>query len=248
MNKITRKEALELIELDKYRTIPDSISRLSMATLYFALLEQEQKDIQSVFLQESKKLSINLIDRINEKNDQFPFGFMIKLFRSPKGSHEWYEKQKCSNGLEAVRQLITSERIFEDIELAQSNNYPIHLYMREWIDIDPELEFRCFIKDKKIVGISQYDYHVVLSERYTKLKDSFDYAIRQFLECRLIPHLCVSDVVVDVYIKYKVCGNIYEYEVRLIELNPFNVWTDPCLFNWNKEFDGTFRINKINEK
>jgi hypothetical protein len=33
----------------------------------------------------------------------------------------------------------------------------LHLVLRKWIEVEPSMEFRCFVKDRELVGISQRD-------------------------------------------------------------------------------------------
>ncbi|XP_066586682.1 translation initiation factor eIF2 assembly protein-like isoform X1 [Prorops nasuta] len=75
---------------------------------------------------------------------------------------------KC-NSLEDVYLLLkSSDRITKDLTAIKhlaSNGYPLKfsLILKQWTDINPCTEFRCFVVDKELIGISQRD----ISQYYT---------------------------------------------------------------------------------
>lgn len=189
----------------------------------------------------------NLAIRIGVAAREFPNGVFVRLgSRSPKDS--WLGHREGFHvmaGIKAIKLLTDcSERIAEDIRLALDNNYLPHIFLRQWIDMEPWQEFRCFMKDRKLVGISQYSY--LEGECFKELveyKDSIRWAIEMFFEkFKQASHL--NNVVFDVIVTKIQRENEIQWEVKLLEINPFMVLTDPCLYDWNKpgEFDGSIRI------
>ncbi len=164
--------------------------------------------------------------------------------RSPKDS--WYGSEhgfKVLNSHEALSILMgDSERVFDDLCLAINENYIPHIWIRQWVDMSKWSEFRCFMKARKLVGISQYFYRDGAFEEIISDADTIKWAIEQFFpEFASLSHL--EDVVFDVYLKRRRYGDATAWECKLIEINPYFELTDPCLFNWNNPdgFDGSFK-------
>lgn len=99
------------------------------------------------------------------------------------------------------------------------------LVLRKWIDINPALEFRVFVHDHKIIGVSQRDLnqYVFLEE----LKEKLGKAIADFLP-KVINKFSLSKFILDVYIPRP-----YN-KVTIIDVNPFSRKTSPALFTWNE--------------
>lgn len=107
--------------------------------------------------------------------------------------------------------------------LQPSTSY--ELVLRQWFDLNPALEFRCFVRNRVLICISQRDYlkyYPFLSE----LKDSLGYEIEEFFENYLQRFFPDENFVFDVYIPEP-----YD-RVYLIDINPFAPQTDPLLFTW----------------
>jgi hypothetical protein len=111
------------------------------------------------------------------------------------------------------------------------------LYLRPYREFPRWTEFRLFIRNRAIVGISQYH----LDRRYPEILNHAE-AIRQALAAfnhRLLPALHQDTIVADVAVDP--AGQALPL---LIELNPFVARTGPGLFSWagGGNFDGSFRI------
>lgn len=189
--------------------------------------------------------------RVNEAVATFPNGAFTRLgSRSPKDS--WLAAREGSMktvvGQNPLRFMLDcSERIYEDLTLAIQNEYPPHIFVRQWIDLNPWQEFRCFMRGRKLVGISQYYYRDVMPE-IVENANSIEAAIKTWFEgCfRFTSHL--DDVVFDIVINQRVLGvarEWHDWDIRLLEINPFFELTDPCMFDWRdggSDFDGSFRF------
>lgn len=91
--------------------------------------------------------------------------------------------------------------------------------------MNPSLEFRCFVKSRVLVGISQRDH----LNHYTylgELKDSLGYEIEEFFENYLQDSFPDDSFVFDVFVPEP-----YD-RVFLIDINPWAPTTDPLLFTW----------------
>jgi hypothetical protein len=151
--------------------------------------------------------------------------FFVRLgSRSPKDNPVEIKEPK-----DVLTAFGDSERILEDLNLALNNNYHPFIFVRKWVDIKRKYEFRCFVKNNKLVGISQYFYR----EKYYYLDNPVDRSYIQFQAKNLLDEInskiSLKDFVFDIcYLPLK------SYPL-LIEINPFSSWTDPCLFDWVKD-------------
>lgn len=226
---------------------PAGLVNHSIATVHFPLSADQARALiaHSCLALEAGRIPTEEENRILKELEtvvdhhirQFPRGAFIRLgSRSPKDSWLGHrEGFRCASGAHAVNLLCDSERIYDDLHLALANNYTPHLAVREWLEIHPWQEFRCFYCGRKLVGISQYNYlkQEVFPE-IAELAGSIEWAIKQKSEI-VAPLLPADDVVVDYIYRVKQHGNENVNEVVLLECNPFMIYTDPCLFDWSRD-------------
>jgi hypothetical protein len=124
----------------------------------------------------------------------------------------------------------------DDLLLAIAKNYRPSIFVREWLDIPPWTEFRCFMKQRSLVGISQYFYRNVYPPLLAAAGE-IEGAIRDFFPA--FEESChIQDVVFDIVVQPSA-----PWQVTLLEINPYFELTDPCLFHWHDDdFDGGFRF------
>ena len=135
---------------------------------------------------------------------------------------------------------VSNRRVASCLWDCLQSSTPVWLHLREWRDIPRWGEFRCFIKERKVIGVSQYhclEYFPFYKEKESEIRVQ----LIEFLQ-KLLPVLHVDTVVADVAITYQ--GG--EFSTVLIELNPFIQRTDACLFSWvnGGDFNGRIRINQ----
>jgi hypothetical protein len=178
--------------------------------------------------------------------EKMPNGAFIRLgSRSPKDAWSFQRSDgKVIAGQDPLSYLLDcSERVYEDLMLAIKQNYTPYIWVRQWIEIPKWSEFRCFMKSRKLVGISQYNY--LNNEVFPEMDPGMcEWAVREFFKL-FRESTTFNDVVFDVFVKVRKAGpNSRDIEVKLLEINPFFELTDPCLFAWHMDFDGSFRYNK----
>lgn len=101
---------------------------------------------------------------------------------------------------------------------------PYHLVLRKAFEMNPSVEFRCFVRNRKLIGITQRDLnHFDFLE---DLQDRLQSKIQEFFDVRLRDTFPDRDFVFDVYVP-----NPYE-RVWLVDINPWAPRTDPLLFSW----------------
>jgi len=237
---------------------PHRLYNESIATALFQLTQKEMDAVieTNAFTieetgkepsEESFAMVSDLAKKITEHINRFPKGAYVKLgSRSPKDSYIGFKEGFCcQDGQKVIRLFNDSERVKDDLESARRNGYLSFVAVREWIDMPEWAEFRGFFKNKRLIGLSQYNYRN--NKAYPEIlenADSIQWAM-QYKSEQMAELLPVSDIVADFFYKVRAYGNERVSEVVLIEVNPFDIWTDPCLFNWNKDsFDSfEFRYN-----
>jgi len=240
-------EYFETVKQTYVENWPAGLMNHSISTVHFPLSEDEVNALINMNYmtvedgrtptEDDLRIAAKLAERIDGYIAQFPRGAFVRLgSRSPKDSYEAHKKSfRYHSGREAITALCDSERIHDDLHLAKANNYTPHIVVREWIVIKPWQEFRCFYKNRRLVGISQYNYlkREVFPE-VVEMAGSIEWAIRikSGMVANLLP---ADDVVVDYIYKQRKYGNEIINEAIMLEVNPFIIYTDPCLFNWSKD-------------
>jgi D123 len=183
---------------------------------------------------------------------QFQDGAFVRLgSRSPKdaffhSANYRPENGKLRSGRDAWNMLTAgSERVAEDLHVALVKDYRPWIWVREGVDMPKWAEFRCFMRDRQLVGISQYHYsgmYFQIDDYAAGIRDS----IVEFFAKKFVGICHLDSVVFDVYVSPREDGF---YETRLLELNPFDSHlTDPCMFDWDDLKRGTagaFRFRKL---
>ena len=208
------------------RSIPINPDEIKVLLAQFRLYnggpdEESEAEIQN--FADAKEV---LWDRIDEEFKNWPDGAMIKCGqRSCKDIGEI----KCfRHTKEIFDAFCQSERWYEELEWSESYPERARLYFREWTDIPIQEEWRCFWREGKLIGISQYDYfhfypHLSSEGLEEKIRHAVDFWSRSFGK------YFHRDLTFDLWIQN-------DTEVKLIELNPYpyGLLTDPCMFKTNE--------------
>ncbi|EXJ87601.1 cell division cycle protein 123 [Capronia epimyces CBS 606.96] len=123
--------------------------------------------------------------------------------------------------------LKSSDFVTHDLEQAfdgciDQAEIPYHLVLRKSFNLNPSLEFRCFVRKRKLIAISQREMNYF--EFLFELRQSFKAKIQDFLE--RLSDFPDANFVFDVYIPPP------HDRVWLIDINPWAPRTDPLLFSW----------------
>ncbi|EPB92206.1 hypothetical protein HMPREF1544_01031 [Mucor circinelloides 1006PhL] len=113
-----------------------------------------------------------------------------------------------------------------DIEYRENQKIQFNLVLRKWYDLQPSMEFRCFVKNKEIIGITQRDmnFYPFLLET----KQDIEQSIYEFFEDVVRDGFESTHYVFDVYIQRS------NSKVYLVDFNPFSPTTDALLYNWKE--------------
>uniref|UniRef100_A0A8C8EZG9 Translation initiation factor eIF2 assembly protein n=1 Tax=Oncorhynchus tshawytscha TaxID=74940 RepID=A0A8C8EZG9_ONCTS len=115
--------------------------------------------------------------------------------------------------------------------LFKSSDFITHdLTQPKWSELLPGGEFRCFIKENKLIGISQRDY-TQYYHHISKQEAQICHSIQEFFSQHIQYQFLDEDFVLDVY--RDSWGKVW-----LIDLNPFGEVTDSLLFTWEELTSG----------
>lgn len=185
--------------------------------------------------------------RIAVALQNYPSGGFVRL-GSRSGKDSAYAQNRGLRTIDAesaIKMLIDdSQRIAFDLRLALKHNYAPHIFVRRWLEIPAWSEFRCFMKGRRLVGISQYDCkNLVRCPEIIENAEKIRTAIELFFK-KIVAASHLDDAVFDVFVKLNKEQCEVPVAVTLLELNPFFEQTDACLFSWRNggDFDSSFRF------
>ncbi|PSN60283.1 D123-domain-containing protein [Corynespora cassiicola Philippines] len=99
-----------------------------------------------------------------------------------------------------------------------------HLVLRKWINLSPSVEFRCFVRNRKLIAICQRDLNHF--EFLFSMEDKLRQVIQDFFDIRLRDTFPDDDFTFDVYIPPP------HDRVWVMDFNPWAQRTDPLLYSW----------------
>jgi hypothetical protein len=227
---------------------PDSLKALSFPTVEIAVTPQDTQMLGSFNGTVTRNFKGRMPQAFSPAFHQdieagvaaFSEGVMPRLgLCSWKGSTLVHRPART---IGAVMQIITQNdpRIGLALGSAIVEGKGVVLHLRAWRVIPEFSEFRIFIKNGDLIGASQYRHRRRFHE-IARHKGLISNALNDFVP-RLLLELHLNTVVADVWM-YGL-GKTDALSVQLIELNPFDPATDPCLFDWTNggNFDDRLRL------
>ncbi|MGL4309560.1 MAG: hypothetical protein ACRCSU_03655, partial [Paracoccaceae bacterium] len=186
------------------------------------------------------RFSAALLDDLDSLMAQFPRGAHLRLdlcsFKNDLGSPRVMDRAGALL-LFAQPDPRVAGLIWESLREGEDHS----LFAFAWRDIPAWSEFRIFVRDGRVIGISQADALGVFPE-LARHESVLEPALWRFTHA-LLPRLPMADVVVDVI---AVMEPNLSCRIWLIELNPLVHRSDPGLFTWQfgGDFDGSFRFRR----
>lgn len=101
---------------------------------------------------------------------------------------------------------------------------PYHLVLRKYVNFNPSLEFRCFVRNRKLLCMCQRDQNHF--DFLFPMRDMLRSRIQSFFDEKLQDTFPDPNFVFDVYIPAP------HQRIWLIDINPWAQRTDPLLFSW----------------
>lgn len=180
----------------------------------------------------------NLHNQINSTIDELGGKVTPKLNWSAPRDGTWISTtsdMKCVSATDIYMLLKASQYITHDLTEAydlchdkseEQKDQGFELVLRKWLDINKSVEFRCFVKDRQLVGVTQRDMNYY--DFLEPLKPRLANTIKEFFDNTLKTSFLDSSFVFDVYIPRP-----FE-KVWLIDINPWATKTDTHLFSWEQ--------------
>jgi len=144
---------------------------------------------------------------------------------------------ECRTPNEIYLLLKSSDFVTHDLEQAfdgcvadqSSTLIPYVLVLRKSFNLNPSLEFRCFVRNRSLIAVSQREmnYFSFLFEMRSKLLER----IQSFLRDDLLASDYFSDAELDSFV-FDVYIPPPHDRAWLIDINPWAPRTDPLLFSW----------------
>lgn len=144
---------------------------------------------------------------------------------------------RCTNFADILLLLKSSDFVMHDLtdpfghcedsdkcDSSVKSTLKYHLVLRRWQEISPDTEFRCFVRNNNLVGISQRHQGIFfpcLSSLGNEIRDD----VVKFFENAVKGKFVDKDYTFDVWRRNK--GRMI-----LIDFNPFGTVTDSLLFTW----------------
>ena len=115
---------------------------------------------------------------------------------------------------------------------------PYHLVLRKWITLNPSVEFRCFVRNRRLIALCQRDLNHF--DFLFKMQDKLRDVVQGFFDVRLRDTFPDPNFTFDVYVPPP------HDKVWLMDVNPWALRTDPLLFSWMELL--TMDVPDVDEK
>ncbi|KAL6848306.1 hypothetical protein ACP4OV_022434 [Aristida adscensionis] len=138
------------------------------------------------------------------------------------GTDEVGSKRKApDSGVEDALEEENNEETWVD------DGFQYYLALRKWYPgLRPESEFRCFVRGRKLVAVSQRDpsaYYPSLPGWSAEVQPKIEAFFEEIIE----PQFASDNYTFDVYVRA-------DGRVKLIDFNPWGGYTLPLLFTWEE--------------
>ncbi|GEQ71464.1 hypothetical protein JCM33374_g5148 [Metschnikowia sp. JCM 33374] len=161
---------------------------------------------------------------------------------------------ECTSNADVYLLLNASDHIAHDLdghiydECVDKDEGPFlkpELVLKRWTrELNPALEFRVFVKNRRILGVSQRDlnHYQFLSGLHPKLHDLMEKFQDSVIRKSTFP---LKTYIMDIYVPAP-----HEH-ISIVDINPFARKWDSLLFTWHelleKDNDGVFELRLITE-
>ncbi|KAF8657678.1 hypothetical protein HU200_059833 [Digitaria exilis] len=147
------------------------------------------------------------------------------ISETPSGSKETAEEEDKTHSADCVLEDAPEEE--DDGDTWLDDGFQYYLALRKWYQgLRPESEFRCFVRERKLIAVSQRDasaYYPSLPGWISEVQPK----IEAFFEEVIGPQFGSNRYTFDVYVRT-------DGWVKLIDFNPWGGYTLPLLFTWEE--------------
>ena len=99
-----------------------------------------------------------------------------------------------------------------------------HLVLRKWINLNPSVEFRCFVRNRQLIALCQRDLNHF--DFLFNMQDKLRRTMHDFFDSKLRDTFPDPNFTFDVYVPPP------HDRVWVIDFNPWAMRTDPLCFSW----------------
>lgn len=156
---------------------------------------------------------------------------------------------KCTSPSDIYLLLKSSDFIVHDLEQAFEScdddsrplgTHEFELVLKKWFNAQPSMEFRCFVKESRLIAVSQrdvnfYDFLADESPHIMRLALSLvdDHLRSKFPDpnCRWT---IIRDFETDELVVFDMYVSVGQDKAWVMDINPFSPNTDPLLFQWKE--------------
>lgn len=242
-HKVYNKNSLDLDQIDEKDT---KIQANFNNPTFEAFSNKNNEDFssnQEIMSEEMALFSEFDLD-ILKTLEEFENKVFVKLnWKAPKDIETWVPRLHCQSIEDIFLALKSStiigemlENCFPRLEYLKSDKDlqdvgGLSIILRKWYDLNKAMEFRCFIKNDVIVGISQR----YLKNSYAFLKEEIFQKrllekIEEFLKENLLGKFKEKSFVPDIYVEIRENN----WKIWLIDINPWGNFTNPLMFKWEE--------------
>jgi len=178
----------------------------------------------AVRTRESNQAMAEVFTRLRSVVESHEYSFVRLGSKSPKDVEALYGTLKVSTAKDALLMFAVSKRIRADVNWNFLYGYPPVFFVRPWMDLSPWREFRCFIRNRELEGISQYfcrnraEFPEIAHEARSIAK-----AVTRFIREKVIPMAEHDTFACDVY--YTTAAPL------IVDYNPLTGRTGLCFFD-----------------
>ncbi|EGG09540.1 uncharacterized protein MELLADRAFT_77144 [Melampsora larici-populina 98AG31] len=147
---------------------------------------------------------------------------------------------RCPNDIYTL--LKTSDCIAHDLNLVKekycNDTFPFVLVLREWFNLNPAHEFRCFVKDRTLIAISSRSSTHFDFLQPVEAQEAIVSRILSFYQSIIMPKFKLSDFSFDVYMTNPTrtlpLNGTLTPKLKLVDFNPLSSYSEPYLFSYEE--------------
>ncbi|KAG0147161.1 hypothetical protein CROQUDRAFT_62043 [Cronartium quercuum f. sp. fusiforme G11] len=129
----------------------------------------------------------------------------------------------------------SSHETHSNLPLSQ---FPIVLVLREWFNLNPAHEFRCFVRHRKLIAISARSSTFFDFLQSPDVQAAITTRISSFFQSVVAPNFNLTDFSFDVYLnnptKTTSTSGTLRPNLKLLDFNPLSSYSDPYLFTFSE--------------
>ena len=210
-----------------------SLANYTFPTVFIRLHEDEIKAL--INNDNSSKLTRSLTGKIQRAIEVLPGNSFIYADCCAPTDSALFKKRAgaVNSGLVGWKILMESSKVREAFRVGKTERICLHPYRR----MAQLREFRIFIKNRQIVGMSQ----LYLDRYHPKIQQQKDFIWNKgrSLIREIAPFLPSSDIVIDVYLTSR-------NELMIIDMNIWGPPTDPLLLrNWDFDWEKNIGLKLV---